>query len=169
MHGHNGDSRDRWEQQLLQPGQHLVLGRRIQSVSSAASPFHRPQARFIGRKFTVQLSGDTLLADGDWSLTAGPLLLRWYGRSANPKRLVMLGGERICVAASPGRRVSQTRASDFRTVAVFTAEQASAEGDAGRLRGFATFRLRFHDGSWLELGRLAEPEDADHFLRTVDG
>ncbi|MGW7242995.1 hypothetical protein [Streptomyces sp. NPDC054804] len=24
-------------------------------------------------------------------------------------------------------------------------------------------------GSWPELGRLAEPEDADHFLRTIDG
>ncbi|MGW1894460.1 hypothetical protein ACWCP6_30090 [Streptomyces sp. NPDC002004] len=105
--------------------------------------------------------------DGDWSLTAGQLLLRWYGHSPNPKRLVLLARDRICVAASPRRRLAPTKADDFRTVAEFPLEQARIEGEAGRPRGFATFRLCFADGSWLELGRLGEPEDADHFLRTV--
>ncbi|MEU6992939.1 hypothetical protein ABZ953_20055 [Streptomyces sp. NPDC046465] len=81
----------------------------------------------------------------------------------------MLTGDRICVAASPRRRLSPTRADDFRTLAEFPLGQARIEGDAGQPRGFATFRLCFQDGSWLELGRLAEPADADHFLRTVNG
>lgn len=107
--------------------------------------------------------------DGDWNLTAGQLLLRWYGYSPNPKRLVMLTRDRICVAASPRRRLSPTKADDFRTVTEFTLDQARIDGEAGQPRGYATFRLAFADGSWLELGRLGEPEDADHFLRTVSG
>ncbi|MFJ9026406.1 hypothetical protein ACIRPU_41600 [Streptomyces sp. NPDC102259] len=105
--------------------------------------------------------------DGDWHLTAGQLLLRWYGHSPNPKRLVMLAHDRICVAASPRRRLSPTRADDFRSVAEFPLDAARTEGEAGQPRGFATFRIRFADGSWLQVGRLGEPEDADHFLRTV--
>ncbi|AVV45159.1 hypothetical protein C6376_30990 [Streptomyces sp. P3] len=105
--------------------------------------------------------------DGDWNLTAGQLLLRWYGHSPNPKRLVMLARDRVCVAASPRRTLSPTKADDFRTIAEFPYTEARIEAEAGRPRGFATFRIRFSDGSWLELGRLGEPEDADHFLRTV--
>ncbi|MGO4749706.1 hypothetical protein AB4212_13965, partial [Streptomyces sp. 2MCAF27] len=105
--------------------------------------------------------------DGDWNLTAGQLLLRWYGHSPNPKRLVMLAHERVCIATSPRRRLSPTKADDFRTVAEFPLDQVRVEGEAGQPRGFATFQLRFTDGSWLEVGRLGEPEDADHFLRTI--
>ncbi|MFF6999734.1 hypothetical protein ACFY93_33035 [Streptomyces sp. NPDC008313] len=105
--------------------------------------------------------------DGDWNLTAGQLLLRWYGHSPNPKRLVMLTGDRLCLAASPRRTLSPTKADDFRITAEFPFSEARIEAEAGQPRGFATFRIRFADGSWLELGRLAEPEDADHFLRTV--
>ncbi|NBE51310.1 hypothetical protein [Streptomyces boluensis] len=105
--------------------------------------------------------------DGDWNLTAGQLLLRWYGHSPNPKRLVMLARDRICVAASPRRRLSPTKADDFQAVTEFTLDQARIEGEAGQPRGYATFRICFTDGSWLEVGRLGEPEDADHFLRTV--
>ncbi|MEU3105559.1 hypothetical protein [Streptomyces griseoflavus] len=107
--------------------------------------------------------------DGDWNLTAGQLLLRWYGYSPSPKRLLMLTRDRLCVAASPRRRLSPTRADDFQTVTEFTLEQARIEAEAGQPRGYATFRLAFTDGSWLEMGRLGEPEDADHFLRTVSG
>ncbi|MFG2417225.1 hypothetical protein [Streptomyces goshikiensis] len=105
--------------------------------------------------------------DGDWDLTAGRLLLGWYGRSPNPKRLVLLTRDRICVAASPGRRLSPTKAADFQLTEEFSAHEAHIEAEAGQPRGFATFRLRFTDGSWLELGRLAGPEDADHFLDTA--
>ncbi|MFC9620585.1 hypothetical protein ACFTXM_11475 [Streptomyces sp. NPDC056930] len=105
--------------------------------------------------------------DGNWDLTAGRLLLRWYGHSPNPKRLVMLAHDRVCVAASPRRRLSPTKADDFRTVEEFPSHQVHVEGETGQPRGFATFRLCFSDGSWLEVGRLAEAEDADHFLRAV--
>ncbi|MCX4862274.1 hypothetical protein OG426_09220 [Streptomyces canus] len=105
--------------------------------------------------------------DGDWNLTAGQMLLRWYSHSPNPKRLVMLARDRVCVAASPRRTLSPTQADDFRTIAEFSFAEARIEAEAGQPRGFATFRIRFTDGSWLELGRLGEPEDADRFLRTV--
>ena len=107
--------------------------------------------------------------DGDWNLTAGQLLLRWYGHSPNPKRLVMLARDRVCIATSPRRRLSPTKAGDFQAVSEFSFDQVRVEGEAGQPRGFATFRLCFADGSWLELGRLDETEDADHFLRTVGG
>ncbi|MGW1962648.1 hypothetical protein ACWCPD_20510 [Streptomyces sp. NPDC001935] len=106
--------------------------------------------------------------DGDWNLTAGRLLLGWYTQSPNPKRLVMLTSDRVCVAASPRRRLSPTKADDFRIVTEYPYSEVRVEGEAGQPRGFATFRLHFSDGSWLELGRLAEPDDADRFLRVVD-
>ncbi|MEU4083969.1 hypothetical protein [Streptomyces aureus] len=105
--------------------------------------------------------------DGDWDLSAGRLLLRWYTQSPNPKRLVMLAPGRVCLAASPRRRLSPTKADDFRIVGEYQASEVRVEGEAGQPRGFATFRLCFTDGSWLELGRLAEPADADSFLRHV--
>ncbi|MEU1151139.1 hypothetical protein ACFYO9_27460 [Streptomyces sp. NPDC005863] len=105
--------------------------------------------------------------DGDWSLTAGRLLLRWYSDSPSKSRLVLLTQDHIHVAASPGRRLFPTGADDFRTVAEFPLNEAHAEGDPNQPRGYATFKLRFGDGSWLELGRLADPADADHFLRTI--
>ncbi len=105
--------------------------------------------------------------DGDWNLTAGRLLLRWYGHSPNPRRLVVLAHDRICVAASPRRRLSPMKAGDFVPVAEFPLGEARLEGEAGQPRGFATFRIRFADGSWIQVGRLGEPEDADHFLRTI--
>ncbi|MER7310103.1 MULTISPECIES: hypothetical protein [Streptomyces] len=107
--------------------------------------------------------------DGDWHLAAGQALLRWYGHSPSPKRLVLLTRDRVCVAASPRRRLSPTRADDFRIVAEYPCTEVRVEGEADQPRGFATFRLRFADGSWLEVGRLAEPDDADHFLRTIGG
>ncbi|MFI0965919.1 hypothetical protein ACH4S8_31670 [Streptomyces sp. NPDC021080] len=106
--------------------------------------------------------------DGDWDLTAGRLLLRWYTQSPNPKRLVMLTPDRVCLAASPRRRLSPTKADDFRIVVEYPSSEVRVEGEAGQPRGFATFRLCFTDGSWLELGRLAQPADADSFLRRVD-
>ncbi|MFB6984671.1 hypothetical protein [Streptomyces sp. NPDC056304] len=105
--------------------------------------------------------------DGDWNLTAGQLVLRWFSQSPSPRRLVLLDRDRICVAASPRRRLAATKANDFGIVAEFRADEARIEAEAGQPRGFATFRIRFADGSWLELGNLADPEDADHFLRTA--
>ncbi|WSQ13211.1 hypothetical protein OG604_38655 [Streptomyces sp. NBC_01231] len=73
----------------------------------------------------------------------------------------MLARDRVCLTASPRRALSPTTASDFRPIAEFSFDEARIEAEAGQPRGFATFRIRFADGSWLELGRLGEPEDAD--------
>jgi hypothetical protein len=132
-------------------------------------PDARPSTSGRGRARDGRQDPTNGVFDGDWNLTAGQLLLRWYGYSPNPKRLVMLTPGRVCVATSPRRRLSPTKADDFRTVAEFPLDQVRVEGESGQPRGFATFRLRFADGSWLEVGRLAAPEDADHFLRTVGG
>lgn len=105
--------------------------------------------------------------DGDWNRSAGQLLLRWYAVSPNPARLVLLTRDRVCLAASPRRRVSPTKAADFAIVTEFPAHEVRVTAEPGQPRGFATFQLRFADGSWLELGRLADPEDADHFLALV--
>ncbi|WP_431032733.1 hypothetical protein ACQYWQ_05390 [Streptomyces sp. P6-2-1] len=105
--------------------------------------------------------------DGDWERTAGQLLLRWYGYSPSPRRIVLLTRDGVHLAASPGRRLLPTRAADFTVHSRFAAHEARIEAEAGQPRGFARFRLRFADGSWLELGQLAGPEDADHFLATV--
>ncbi|WP_328890373.1 hypothetical protein [Streptomyces sp. NBC_00316] len=105
--------------------------------------------------------------DGDWNLTAGQLMLRWFSQSPSPRRLVLLDRDRICVAASPRRRLAATKADDFEIVAEFRAGEARIEAEAGQPRGFAAFRIRFADGSWLELGRLAGPKGADRFLRTT--
>ncbi|MFD5417407.1 hypothetical protein ACFWJT_05165 [Streptomyces sp. NPDC127069] len=68
------------------------------------------------------------------------------------------------MAASPGRRLFPTKATDFQPTAEFSAHEARVEAEAGQPSGFATSRLCFADGSWLELGRLAQPDDADRFL-----
>ncbi|MFF1479761.1 hypothetical protein ACFVYD_19760 [Streptomyces sp. NPDC058301] len=107
--------------------------------------------------------------DGDWNLAAGQLLLRWYSQSPNSRRLVLLTQDRICVAASPRRRLSPTKADDFQIVTELGRHETRIEAETGQPRGFATFRIHFGDRSWLELGRLAAPEDADHFLRTASG
>ncbi|NEA39570.1 hypothetical protein [Streptomyces sp. SID11385] len=105
--------------------------------------------------------------DGDWARTAGQLLLLWYKRSPSPKRLVLLTREGVHLAASPGRRLAPTRAADFTLLTHFPASEARIEAEPNQPRGFARFRLRFADGSWLELGRLADPEDADRFFATM--
>ncbi|MFJ3306491.1 hypothetical protein ACIPSA_25885 [Streptomyces sp. NPDC086549] len=143
--------------------------RRPQAGQPQTPPDARPSASGRGRARDYRQDPTNGVFDGHWNLTAGQLLLRWYGHSPSPKRLVMLASDRVCIATSPRRRLSPTKADDFRTVVEFPLDQVRVEGEAGQPRGFAVFRLRFTDGSWLELGRLGEPEDADHFLRTVSG
>ncbi|THA58032.1 hypothetical protein [Streptomyces sp. A1136] len=143
------------------------LGKKIDSGPGSGNTPERSSRRGSGTSAAPSDRPASQIFDGDWNLTAGRLLLGWYGRSPNPKRLVLLTRDRICVAASPGRRLSPTKASDFQLTAEFLVDEARIEAESGRPRGFATFRLRFADGSWLELGRLGEPEDADHFLETV--
>ncbi|MEU2728582.1 hypothetical protein ABZ650_12775 [Streptomyces griseoviridis] len=105
--------------------------------------------------------------DGDWNLTAGQWLLRWYSQAPSQRRLVLLDGDRVRVAASPRRRLMETRATDFRIIATFTPGEARIEADAAQRRALASFRIRFADGSWLVLGDLDTSKDADHFLNTA--
>ncbi|CAM5609631.1 hypothetical protein SALBM311S_05947 [Streptomyces alboniger] len=63
------------------------------------------------------------------------LLLRWYGHSPNPERLVLLARDRVCLAASPRRTMSPTKADDFRTFAEFSSDQAHIEAEPGQPRG----------------------------------
>ncbi|MEU0007222.1 hypothetical protein ABZ079_23815 [Streptomyces sp. NPDC006314] len=101
--------------------------------------------------------------DGDWTLTAGQLLLRWYTQSPNSRRLLLLTRERICLAASPKRRLSPTNADDFDIVTEFTRGEARLHREPDRRH----FSLCFADGSWLHLGRPAEAEDAERFLDAI--
>ncbi|PJT45586.1 hypothetical protein CWI85_38000 [Streptomyces albidoflavus] len=69
----------------------------------------------------------------------------------------------------PSGRTGGCKISRFQVVTEFTLDHARIEGGTGQPRGFATVRLAVADGSWLELGPLGAPEDADHFLRTASG
>ncbi|MFJ4526587.1 hypothetical protein ACIP4Y_37785 [Streptomyces sp. NPDC088810] len=131
-----------------------LLGRRADRASE-------PQRAHGDRHRLPEPSDDVF--DGDWALTAGRLLLRWYGQSPNLRRLLLLTDDRICLAASPGRRLSPTKADDFDIVTEF----AHGEVRIHREPGQRHFFLRFSDGSWLNLGRLADNEDADHFLKAI--
>ncbi|MBB5122408.1 hypothetical protein AF335_26010 [Streptomyces eurocidicus] len=107
--------------------------------------------------------------DGDWNLTAGQLLLRWYDASPNRARLFLATRDRVCFAASPRRRVFPHSADDFRLMAEFGSGEVRIEAETGQPRGFARFDLHFPDGSWLTLGNLAGPDDADRFFDAVAG
>ncbi|MGW5399924.1 hypothetical protein [Streptomyces sp. NPDC003952] len=143
------------------------LSKKIDPGPGSGNPRERTARRGPGPCAATRDRRAPEIFDGDWGLTAGQLLLGWYGFSPNPKRLVLLTDDRICVAASPGRRLSPTKAADFQLTSEFSAHEARIEAEASQPRGFAAFRLCFPDGSWLELGRLAGPEDADHFLATA--
>ncbi|MEU1012487.1 hypothetical protein [Streptomyces sp. NPDC005890] len=133
-----------------------LLGRRADGASE-------PQRAHGDRHRLPEPSDDVF--DGDWTLTAGRLLLRWYGQSPNLRRLLLLTDDRICLAASPGRRLSPTKADDFDIVTEF----AHGEVRIHREPGQRHFFLRFSDGSWLNQGRLADNEDAERFLKAISG
>lgn len=53
------------------------------------------------RKKAIKAHSLDQLFDGDWTAAAGQLLLRWYGHSSHPKRLLALTPDRIVLAAPP--------------------------------------------------------------------
>ncbi|MEV0981130.1 hypothetical protein [Streptomyces sp. NPDC049915] len=135
------------------PGRREPRGRRDRDATTQ----HRD-----GERHRLQRPSDDVF-DGNWELTAGQLLLRWYGQSPNHRRLLLLTDDRICLAASPGRRLSPTKADDFDIVAEFAQAGTRIHREPGRRHFF----LHFTDGSWLNLGRLADREDAEHFLKAI--
>ncbi|WP_053709539.1 hypothetical protein [Streptomyces sp. NRRL B-3648] len=91
------------------------------------------------------------------------MLLRRYGQSPNLRRLLLLTDDGVCLAASPGRRPSPTEADGFDIVTEFAHREARIHREPGQRHFF----LRFSDGSWLNPGRLADSEDAEHFLKAI--
>ncbi|MGW1053938.1 hypothetical protein [Streptomyces sp. NPDC002521] len=87
--------------------------------------------------------------DGDWTRSAGRLLLQWYSHSSHHQRFVALAQGRILLAA-PLKRVSVRRDDRMQLVAEIPA------GDAVLVDPLPAFEsdkllLRFKDGSWLTL------------------
>ncbi|MGK5729430.1 hypothetical protein [Streptomyces sp. URMC 124] len=89
----------------------------------------------------TELSGNrpAEVFDGDWQAESGQFLLRWYGRSSHPSRLVVLGPDRI-VLAGPPRRVTLGQGKKAQILDVLKADRAIVE-DPARGR-FSTGRLR---------------------------
>ncbi|GGY06673.1 hypothetical protein [Streptomyces hiroshimensis] len=88
--------------------------------------------------------------DGDWQAEAGQLLLRWYGQSSHPSRLVILGQDRM-VLAGPPRRVTLGQDKKAQILDILKADRAVAETPERASSDTDRFRIRFHDGSWIML------------------
>ncbi|MEU4926977.1 hypothetical protein AB0G54_10800 [Streptomyces yokosukanensis] len=87
--------------------------------------------------------------DGDWSRSAGQLLLQWYGHSSHHQRFVALAQGRILLAAPP-KRVSVRRDDRMQVVAEIPAGDGVLEDPLPAFEN-DRLRLRFKDGSWLTL------------------
>ncbi|QKV96639.1 hypothetical protein HUT19_37155 [Streptomyces sp. NA02950] len=91
--------------------------------------------------------------DGDWSGRAGQLLLRWYGMSSYPRRLLLRTDTHL-VIAGPRRRVATGSLRKSRVLERIPLEEVAVETP---LPGRTTVnRLRFQDGSWLVLTRVQD-------------
>ncbi|WP_030145330.1 hypothetical protein [Streptomyces violaceorubidus] len=86
--------------------------------------------------------------DGDWTATAGQFLLRWYGHSSHPKRLLVLTPDRVVLAAPP-KRVSVRQAERMVVVAELPASEARVEDPLLGVHRSDRLRIVFADGSWL--------------------
>ncbi|MBZ4323699.1 hypothetical protein, partial [Streptomyces huiliensis] len=105
--------------------------------------------------------------DGDWNAAAGRLLLRWYGLSPHPHRLVILARSGRVYLAAPLRRVATGRNRKARTLTVLDPSEAVLEDPAGPGLGSDKLRLRFHDGSWIVLTALVGESDLHAYLHGV--
>ncbi|MFH8442580.1 hypothetical protein ACH4D3_15300 [Streptomyces sp. NPDC018026] len=88
------------------------------------------------------------LFDGDWTAAAGQFVLRWYGHSSHPKRLLVLTPERIVLAAPP-KRVSVRQSERMVVVAEIPASEARVEDPLLGVHPSDRLRVVFSDGSWL--------------------
>ncbi|WP_424892235.1 hypothetical protein [Streptomyces sp. XH2] len=110
------------------------------------------KARKEQRRRDTEFSGNrpAEVFDGDWQAEAGRLLLRWYGRSSHPSRLVILGPDRI-VLAGPPRRVTLGQDKKAQVLEVLKADRAVVEDPRRGMSSTDQLRVRFHDGSWIML------------------
>ncbi|WP_260474335.1 hypothetical protein [Streptomyces sp. WAC 04229] len=103
--------------------------------------------------------------DGDWTAAAGQFLLRWYGHSSHPKRLLVLTENRIVLAAPPSR-VSIRQTERMVVVAEIPASEAQVEDPLIGAHPSDRLRIRFADGSWLTV--ITEEERSEihkHLMR----
>jgi hypothetical protein len=100
------------------------------------------------RKKAIKSHALDQLFDGDWAAAAGQFLLRWYGHSSHPKRLLALTPDRIVLAAPP-KRVSVRQTERMVVVAEIPASQARVEDPLLGVHPSDRLRIVFSDGSWL--------------------
>ncbi|MBL1097515.1 hypothetical protein [Streptomyces coffeae] len=84
--------------------------------------------------------------DGDWNGRAGQLLLRWYGMSRYPRRLLLRTDTQL-VIAGPRGRVSTGTLRKSRVLERIPREEVAIETPLPERSDLN--RLRFQDGSWL--------------------
>ncbi|MET7936457.1 hypothetical protein [Streptomyces sp. NPDC005322] len=86
--------------------------------------------------------------DGDWNAAAGQLLLRWYGHSSHPTRLLLQAPGRTVIAGPPGR-VSTGAGKKIQILAEIPRDQAIVEDPLDGMWKTGKLRIRFRDGSWI--------------------
>ncbi|MER7486216.1 hypothetical protein ABTY20_10010 [Streptomyces sp. NPDC126497] len=88
--------------------------------------------------------------DGDWHGAAGQFLLRWYGHSTHPQRLLLATPDGIVLAAPP-KRVSVGREKHMQVVARLSADEATLVDPFSGEFETRMLLIRFRDGSWLRV------------------
>ncbi|WP_328562059.1 hypothetical protein [Streptomyces coelicoflavus] len=100
------------------------------------------------RKKAIKTHALDQLFDGDCTAAAGQFLLRWYGHSSHPKRLLVLTPDRIVLAAPP-KRVSVRQTERMVVVAEVPVSDARVEDPLIGLHPSDRLRVVFSDASWL--------------------
>lgn len=106
--------------------------------------------------------------DGDWTAAAGQLLLRWYGHSSHPKRLLVLTPDRVVLAAPP-ERVSVRQTERMVVVAEIPVSEARVEDPLLGIHRSDRLRLVFADGSWLTVITDEQRSEVHKYLAAPHG
>ncbi|MEV1290233.1 hypothetical protein [Micromonospora sp. NPDC049679] len=107
-------------------------------------------ARATRLRTTWGAVGDEQIFDGDWAGAAGQLLLSWFDRCPNPRRLLVVAPQRIALVGPRQRAAYPARARNFVLIAEFPRGEVELESpDIDSEPCY--LRLRFADGSWLIL------------------
>ncbi|WP_159107025.1 hypothetical protein [Streptomyces coelicoflavus] len=126
----------------------------------------RARARALdkkGRKEAIKAHALDQLFDGDWTAAAGQFLLRWYGHSSHPKRLLVLTPDHVVLAAPP-KRVSVRQTERMVVVAEIPVQEARVEDPLLRIHPSDRLRVLFSDGSWLTVITDEEPSEIHKYL-----
>ncbi|MEU8827727.1 hypothetical protein [Streptomyces sp. NPDC048636] len=132
-----------------------AIGAAVEAVHQAFSATEREKARRAKRGSeeraegsAAQLSAHRLdeTFDGDWNGRAGQLVLRWYGMSRYPRRLLLRTDSQL-VIAGPRGRVSTGTLRKSRVLERIPLTEVAIETPLPERAELN--RLRFQDGSWL--------------------